>query len=159
VTSDGVNVSYDRPEGVMGSKRRLVDPVNAPSGPMDVKDIYLAVSLSLGSKPAPLDIAFGRTEDLRVIKALWGNLSIAGKTDYKDRKLNVVRGSFRESYGGPFAGSLELLISDDGDLVRLKTAQTVMAATINQPIAVSTTYDCALVVNGEVNAALFNVVR
>ena len=159
VTSDGVHFSYDRPQGVLGLKNRFLDAVESRQGPMSVRDIYLAVSLSLGDKSAPLDIAFGRVEDLRVIKALWGNLTVAGQTDFNGKKVNLVHGGFRESFGGPLIGSLELLISDTGDLVRMKTVQTLVYGNVTQPITVGTFWDVNLTVDGEVNDALFTVVK
>jgi hypothetical protein len=159
VTSDGVHFSYDRPQGVLGLKNRFMDLVDSRQGPMSVRDIYLAVSLSLGDKSAPLDIAFGRTDDLRVIKALWGNLTIAGQTDFKGKKVNLIHGGFRESFGGPLIGSLELLISDEGDLLRMKTVQTLVYGNVTQPITVGTLWDVNLVVDGPVNDTLFTVVK
>lgn len=159
LTSDGVRFSYNRPHGTFGPDR-YVEDVMKPAGATTVKEMYAVAGSVIGEKSPPLDIAFGRLDDLKRLKAIWGPMQIAGRTKFNGIDANVVRGGFRVAFNGPLVGEVEMVVTDDGDLLRYTTQQKVAASTKPSVVVnVVTDWQCNIKVNGPVDESLFALVK
>jgi hypothetical protein len=161
VTSDGEFFSYDRPEGLLGRAQRLIEPVKAGDQLLKVADIYSAAGGSLADRSPPLDLAIGRLVDLQALRNSWATLEYKGRTTFRGATVHVVAGQHRDAVELPASGTFEMLIGDDGDLLRY-THRNIVAAPREYnvaPIEVTAVWDADLKVNGPVDPNLFRVVR
>lgn len=169
VTSDGKMFSYGRPEGILYGKDRYLENVHVQDKVpgLDVqrdifltnKDIYVAVRKSIGDRNAAMDIAVGRSDDLRVLTSQWTAFANYGKFKVNDVEANKILGGYVGEYGQAPSGSFELYITDDGDLVRYVVRQKMKFPQASQEtFEIVSTWDSVLLVNAKVNPALFEVV-
>lgn len=161
VTSDGVLFSYDTADDSPGNRQRLLEKVMPrPSEVLDVRGIYTAVARSLGDRSVPLEIAIGRTDDLRHFTRQLVTLEYAGRTKLGEEDVNVVRGQWRDvDMSERVAGKYEIFVTDQGDFRKYAIYQTVQPSKGSQPIDVVSVWDIALTVNGKPDPDLFRVVK
>lgn len=127
VTADGKRFSYDEPiagdEQPIGGRiqirprGRLVEtmlPAELPA--RTVADVYSASTRSIGDRCVPLDIAVGRTEDLKFVTSQWASLKSNGETDFNGEKVQQIGGEWREYGTAPVSGKFVLLIGADKTL-------------------------------------------
>jgi len=181
VTGDGVGFSYDEPR-VLASKNqnnRLYEPVQfippppkyktdvqlPMPPPHDVRTIYRAVCLTIGDRSLPLDIAFGRKEDLAYIRQQLKTLNYRGQQDLNGTNVHVVYGVWRDSPGNEVSednGEYELYLTSDGQLKRFARREVVdFRDEKGRPIAngpIVTIWDVNLTKNSGVDPKLFKVV-
>lgn len=178
VTSDGTEFSYDVPQDLPGytfneHSHRLVEPVLQLTGeyvgktpvkaPYGVRQIYAAVAPSIGDRSVPLDVAIGRTEDLRHDNLTWMTVESGGKVTFNGAETNRVFGKWRpygeastDTVNSP--GQYEMLIADDGKLVRYSTFQFIRSPG-GTDVTLQLTWDVNLTLNGKPDDSLFKVIR
>ncbi len=183
VSSDGKYFSYAPPEylasATFNSKpQRLIEPINqivpgeflknaagktVPKyAPYDVRQIYAVAASSLGDRSVPLDIAVGRTEDLKHDVLTWMTVIGKGKTTLNGVEANLIVGGWRP-YGEAIAdpnnppGTYELYITDEGKLLRYTVTQLLGEA--GNPTRLQETWDVGLTLNGKPDQNLFRLVR
>jgi hypothetical protein len=162
ITSDGVNFSYNRPENLPTGKtqiERLREPVQ-PRGsePLDLKSIYAVAGQCLPDRSAPLDIAIGWKDYLRLFVGQLATAEYAGRTKIGDTEVQVVRGGWREDSTRPVMGRYEIYITDEGDLKRYVVAMPMKLDPRTDAIEVVSHWEVKLSVNGKPEAALFKVI-
>lgn len=181
VTGDGEAFTYDEPRLVVSktANNRLYEPVQyipppprykgdiqqPKPPPHDVRSIYRAVCLTIGDRSLPLDVAFGRKEDLQYVKNQLKTVTYKGEQDLNGEKVHVVRGLWRDHTGNevsPDNGEYELYITDSGELRRFARSEHVdFRNDFNVVIAqgqVITIWDVNIKKNAGVDPALFKVV-
>jgi hypothetical protein len=179
VTSDGKYFSYDAPghllgvrqgsglvTGVEGSRTtRLVEKVQQIDGVLDVGRIYaVAAYASLGDRSVPLDVAIGRKEDLKHDVLMWMTVESGGKVQVNGVDANLVKGGWRpygdmKAANGQPPGLYEMIITDDGKLLRYQVEQWIAADRGTPPFKLRETWDVDLTVNGKANSSLFKLVK
>ena len=173
VTSDGSQFSYDRPEGLLGSRDRyvenlLVDDAFHKHIQLGLPDIYGAVLRSISDKSAFLDIAIGRKEDLGFLLSQWPAFKLHGKVKVGEVECYAITGSYRDGQSSPVSGTFELYIKENGEFVRyvvkqdmqfqLKPDNSGRQNVLTDPIHITSIWDSNLELNGKLNPALFKVV-
>lgn len=137
--SDGVRLSYNRPQGAMG-KDRFIDAVD---GGMD--EVYTAFLLSIGEKSIPLDIIVGRKGDLKAFVSMLSPMTLSGTTTIGGESVQLASGKFRKGPDLPFVGTITLAITPSGDLKRLSQKETFNVPEASpDPIEVTTIYDVSV---------------
>jgi hypothetical protein len=158
VVSDGEIFSYNRPENVKGPER-FVEKVTQNERTQTVQDIYLASKKSIIDKNAILDVAIGRTDDLRLLMAQWQTMQLQGKVKIREQEAYAITGTLRDlELNGP-AGTYEAYFSIDHHFLRYVTKQRYALPQVNQTVEVLSTWDADLKVNVEPDARLFRVPR
>jgi hypothetical protein len=176
VTSDAKNFSYDYPDFLPGTQTtrllesiRQVVPNQFVKGPdgkdqpkyanYDVRQIYATAAASIGDRSVPLDIAIGRSEDLRHDVLTWMTVHANGKVSVNGVEGNSITGKWRE-YGDQdqTRGEYELVITDDAKLLRYTIVQN-MGTGPTSYVQLRQTWDVDLTVNGKPDPSLFKVVH
>ncbi|MFZ4506705.1 MAG: hypothetical protein ACOYON_03295 [Fimbriimonas sp.] len=157
ITSDGKLFSYNKPEVLRGPESRLVEPVFASGVSQSIRDIYAVGIRSIGDKSVPLDIAISRREDLSTLRGQWATFQVVGKEKLRETNCYVIEGKWREDPGMRPTGTYQLWLSPDGDILRFALKE--LFASPQGEIEVTSTWDASLVVNGQVNAKQFTVVK
>jgi hypothetical protein len=168
VTSNGVLFSYNRPEGIGGPDRfvenvHVQDKVPGLDVQRDIRltnqDIYVAARKSLGDRNAAMDIAIGRTDDLRALASQWVKFANYGKFKVNDVETNKIMGGFAGFIGQPPSGTFELYITDDGELIRYVVREKQTFPDLSkETYEVVSIWDSKLLINAKVNPAFFEVV-
>jgi len=157
--SDGQYFAYDRPEGVGGAPR-FKEPQFSKGAPMTVRDLYMIVGFVIAEKSVPLDLVFSRRDDLVAIRNQWGpTFQFGGNITYRGKKASVVRGTYLPYPGAAKPGNLEMVISEEGDLMRY-TEQTSFAVKIpdqnlTELVQVRTDWEVDIKINEPVEPKLF----
>jgi hypothetical protein len=166
VTSDGKLFSYDVPnDQYLASKSRLVEKMqgalrsDGAVSNFDMTDVYKASVLSIGDRSAPLDIAIGKNEDLVYLKNQWATVKLVGKVPAGDREANHIVGNWRPYGRAKVAGTYEMFITDEGDLLRFVRHEMVAPDGGGVPIPVDSIWDVNLTVGGTPDPALFKIVK
>jgi hypothetical protein len=173
VVANGQFFAYDRPENVAG-KARFVEPQMSKGQPMTVRDIYIVVGYVIAEKSVPLDLLFSRMDDLRAARNQWGKSFKYGETvTVGQRKGRVVIGTYLPYPEAASSGRLEMVISEEGDLLRYSESNSfvfqvpevrddnnrVVTPAVNETILITTVWDVDVKVNEAVDPKLFETVR
>ena len=124
VVADGKTFSYDRPEGLFGP-RRFVESVEQNGIVQSRLDMYVAARESLVERPPVLDILTCSRDDVKADRLLWSPMVLDGERVVKGKRGTKTKGQFRLVPGGPYAGELEMVVGEDGSLLRYATRQQV----------------------------------
>lgn len=158
VTGDGVLFSYDKPisrvDEELGAKGRLVESVDGPLGKLSAGDIYRAATESIAERSLPLDVAFAHAEDLKLLKGQLATRQLAGSLERDGMTLWKVSGTYRLNEVSDPIGTYEIHIAADGTLRAFGISGKDDAGT-----PVQRTWDVDLALDGEIDQALFKVVR
>jgi hypothetical protein len=171
LVSDGKRFGYDRPPGgivaterteflVERGKPRYIEMVTQNGYQQTVQDMFATERLSLVDKSPLIDIAIGRTQDLRDLMGKWVGMKVFGAVKANGQDVTAVVGSYREDAAAPINGSFELYLTADFDIVKYVQKQRFAVPT--QPdkmVDVTTIWDSTLKVDGPVNPALFKDVK
>ena len=180
VTGDGVGFTYDAPRVISDQRKnnRLYEPVQyIPPAPKyrgdvqqaappahDVRSIYRVVCVTIGDRSLPMDVAFGRKEDLSFLKGQLHTVNDGGEQTLDGVTCHVVKGTWKDHPGdGISHGSYELWITDEGQLKRFARAEDVSVKTDERgaPVAqgkVVTVWEVNIKKDGGVDPALFKLV-
>jgi hypothetical protein len=161
VTSDGQLFSYSAPLlGGFQKGKRLIERVDQLGKLLTVREIYGASLARILDRSAPMEIAIGRLEDLRLIRNQWASMQL-GEPDPKGNK--VVTGKWREDGGSTPSGTYEMLVSPEGDLLRytIKEMRGFRGPDGKQipPDLLVSDWQVTLKIDAPVDPALFSVVR
>ncbi len=127
VTSDGTAFTYNEPGNADPKVHRLQEPMTTLQGAkLDIRGVYAACSNSLGERPAPLDIAIGRKEDLQALKIQWSTLGAVDAVGTPPAGTTVVGGRWREYDGAAETATYQMWISPSGDLKRFMQFERLM---------------------------------
>lgn len=161
VVSDGKRFAYDSP-GVSAWEdpgKRLLEPVAYPNMVFKVRDIYAATAKSLGDRSTPLDIAIGRTEDLKYVRAQWETVEYKGKSTHLGQEVNVVMGKWRPYGDAATQGQYRMLISPAGELKEFARSESIRPAGSEQLLNVVVTWTVNLKKDGRPDPNLWATVR
>lgn len=148
VTGDGVGFTYNPPKFGADTRQnnRLYEPVQyipAPPKkgevalptppPLDVRGIYGIVGKNIGDRHLPLDVAFGRREDLEFIRRQIVSWQNGGNQAAGGVSCTVVTGRWRDSLqvdsdGKPLDtdnGTYSLWITPEGELKRFERHEMI----------------------------------
>jgi outer membrane lipoprotein-sorting protein len=157
IVSDGVRFAYDRPEGVLG-RERFVEPVKQGNSVMTVAEMYNAAQYSLVSKSPALDMIIARVDDLRTLRSQWGSINLRDERKVNGVTVYTVVASKRSVPNAAPSGSMEMHITEAGDLVRYVEKEMIMIPrATREPFPVQSIYTINVQVNGPVNASYFAV--
>ncbi len=156
VTSNGNMFSYNAPFERSRPGERLVEPVSQGGAKQDVRQIYSAVTASIGDRSMPLDVLIGRVEDLKYRRFQWATMAYL---EGPGNKIRVVGGSWREYGDAVPTGTYEMWISEAGDLVKVIQKETISPDPRSGPQTIISTWDVAVKVNAPLNQALFTLAR
>jgi hypothetical protein len=167
--------SYDAPENLPGSNRRLTESVKqilpdkftvdskgnrVPDFVnFDIRQIYAVGAGSLGDRSVPLDIAIGRREDLAHDNLQWVTVDINGKVKVNDVEGTSIVGKWRP-YGDAandprqISAHYEMVISEDGKLLRYTIFQPIEGGQGSQLVL---NWDVDLKVGGKPDPDLFKL--
>lgn len=156
VTSDGKHFSYAAPYGP-GKGQRLIEPIRLATGTtLTVRDIYAAVTASIGDRSAPLDLAISRKEDLNYLRGQWASLTLDGAKDLNGEEVYAISGNWREYQTAPVSGRFQIFVSKEGDLKRYAIEESVK---LDNSYRVVSVWEVNLKINGEVDDKLFKLVK
>lgn len=159
VTSDGKFFSYDVPKLPWQDKgTRLVEPVVFQGKTLGVRDIYAAASLSLGDRSAPLDIAIGRSEDLRYLRNQWATLRYQGTTRLGEEEVHVIMGDWREYGDAPVSGQFRIMLNANNELRQYALSENFALPTVGQKNVVSI-WDVRIDLLAKPDSGLFKLAR
>ena len=163
IVSDGKNFVYTLPDAQLGRMgQRLMEPVNQNGVLLGCKDIYFCGTYSLRDKSAPLDIAFGRIEDLRYIKNQWATLRFIRSETIEEEPVWVFGGQWRENGGAPITAEYRMFITRNYDLRKYVIFSRQAIPVPNRPgatqvVDIYTTYNVNFKQDGELDQALFQL--
>jgi hypothetical protein len=172
VTGDGVGFSYNPPEAGIESRNRnrLYETVEfkqpkankkeftlPPKPPLDVRGIYGVITKSIGDRTLPIDVAFGRTEDLRFIRNQLLNVKFEGPESVNGVECSKITGEWRESALVEKSGYYNIWITASGELKRFARKELVTVP--NGPSGdVITVWEVDLKKNAKPDPELFKVI-
>lgn len=159
VVSDGTTFLYTVPvgDGLIGEGEPLREAVNRDGVLLTVRDMYAAASRSLIDRNTPLDLAFGRMEDLQFARRQWASLRLLAPVTVDGRELYRVGGEWRAYGEAEIEGSFEMLITRESDLVRFSVTRTVATTPGSPAETLTDVWDVAIQVNGTPDPARFKV--
>lgn len=134
VTSNGKIFSYSAPrsistEGKLSPEgKRLVEACVQFGTDIGFRGVYQASVASLGDRSTPLDIVFGRKEDLKFRRDQWSTMEHVGKTDVNGVSAYVIGGAYRDYGRAPESGTYQFVIDEQFRLLRYIERETVGAA-------------------------------
>lgn len=156
IVSNGSRFLYAVPMKFDVPYEELRESVNQGGQNLKVGDIYNIGGSGLIVKPAPLDVAIGRTEDLKQFRDQIVSLEDQGQDTINGQTVHLVGGDWREYASAPPSAKYQIAISDAGDLLRYITKERVADPSGKlQPVEVTTTWNVDLKVNGSVDESLF----
>jgi len=161
LTSDGREFSYDRPEGAFG-RDRFVEWVSQNGVDQKIQDLYMAAEKSLGEQNAVLDIAVSQPNRLKLLLKQWATLSYDGRVTVNGDQVHKITGQYRENVDLPPAGTYEIDVSENYDLVRYITDERRVFSVPKQgavELNLHTEWDSNLQVGAKVQPNLFRVVK
>ena len=159
LTSDGRTFSYDPPPDAPRGKARYTELTTNGYKQLDLKEIYTATRDSIVDPNHMLNIAIGRTGDLKKFIEQIANFHLAGSQKVGDEVIYEIIGKYSLQPGAEASGDFDMYISSDGDFRKLSVRQFFGVAKHPEiaPIAVTTTWVSTLQVNAKPNQALFTV--
>jgi len=159
LVSDGETFSYNDPNDATHVKRnteyRIQNGIE-----QKVADLYMAAERSLGDLNPILDIAISQPVRLQRLKEQWATLNVEGTAKVNGIAVQRVTGLLRVDAKTPAAGTFEIDVTDEGDIVRYGTSQKYSFPDISKEvIEVTTIWDSNLKVGGKIDPALYKVIR
>ena len=142
IVSDGKLFAYDAP-GLAAwedPKKRLAEPVTYLGVKKTFRDIYAVGATGLGDRSTPLDIAIGRTEDLKYVRDQWRSVNYRGKSTHLGQEVNVVMGEWRPYGNAEVQGQYRMLITPGGELKEFARSEMVKPQGAPQAFNVVTTW-------------------
>ena len=161
IVSDGKRFAYDAP-GLAAWEdpgKRLVEPVVFKGIVQKFRDIYAAGATGLGDRSTPLDIAIGRTEDLKYLRDQWKTVTFKGKSTYLGQEVNVVMGDWRPYGSADVQGQYRMLITPSGELKEFARSEVVKPAGAPEAFNIVTTWAVNLKKNDRPDPNLWAIVR
>ncbi len=162
LVSDGTVFTYDKPEGTLG-RPRFRENVTQNRRQQTIQELYTAERLSLVDRSPLIDIAIGRTQDLRDVLGQWANMKVHSVVKLKDREIEAtaIVGNYRDNADAPLSGNFEIYITSDYEVVRYVTKYVTLVTTDKgqRNVEVQTIWDSTLKVNSKVDPALFRVLK
>ncbi len=153
--SNGNIFSYDKPDGVKG-KPRFAELVTQNGKKLTNRDMYQVVSNTLGDKHAAIDIAFGRSDDLRGLTNRWGkDWKYEGEASIAGRKGYRISSSMRPFIEAQYWDKVEMVIDADFNLLEYKVSQRILVDKATEPVIVVTDSIITFTVDGEISDGLF----
>jgi len=164
IVSNGKLFAYDAPDlRTSETSKRLVEAQVIeevkPTGVKEVimrlgiREVYAAGAATLGDRSTPLDIAIGRTEDLRALRDQWATVNYKGTTEHGGKTVHVVMGDWRP-YGNALPiGQYRMLVNDSGELLQFARSEPLAIAGKSETVL--TTWDVRLERNGAPDPRLF----
>jgi outer membrane lipoprotein-sorting protein len=167
LVSNGEKFVYTRPDQLITQNDYLGELVKPDERrpAQTVGDLYAIIASGLPDRAPLLDLLVARHDDMVFVSKQFRTLSYAGRVQFGDRSVQVVKGNWKENEaveGG--VGEYELYITDEGDLVRyvLKQKYAVPGSVLNgrpipagDPIEVVSTWDASVTVNGPIKPETF----
>lgn len=120
---------------------------------LSIRDVYAAGAQTLGDRSTPLDIAIGRTEDLRALRDQWATVSYKGTTEHNGRTVHVIMGDWRPYGNAANEGTYRMFVSDAGDLLQFARSESVNIE--GRAVPVLTTWEVKLEKNGAPEPRMF----
>jgi len=155
LVSDGKIFSYDKPAGILGPPR-FREYVTEHNMHQDVRAIYTAADRSLGDRSCMLDIAIGKTDDLKAIVGQWATMKLVGNSKIDEQEVTEIDGDYRENSLSAITGRYQMFIGKDGDFVRYVLYQRFAVPDhADQVVDVTSTWDSSLKVDGPTNPELY----
>ena len=159
LVSDGVLFSYNDPNDQRKLKRNT-EYVTQNGIDQKLADLYMAAEHSIGDLSPILDIAISQPIRLQRLKSQWATLNFEGNGKVNGVSVQRITGQLRIDAKTPPAGSFEIDVTDDGDIVRYSTIQKYSFPDISKDVVeVSTVWDSNLKVGGKIEPALYKVSR
>lgn len=161
IVSDGKKFAYDAP-GLAAwedPNKRLIEPVTFQGIVQKFRDIYAAGSSGLGDRSTPLDIAIGRTEDLKYLRDQWKSVIYRGKSTHLGQEVNVVMGEWRPYGNAEVTGQYRMLITPGGELKEFARSEKIQPQGAPQAFDVVTTWTVNLKKNDRPDPNLWATVR
>jgi len=157
LVSNGTIFTYDKPDQVKG-KPRFAEPLFQNGKKMTNRDVYQVISSAMGDKNAAIDIAFGRSEDLRALVNLWGKewvnhglVSVGGRQGYH------LTSNMRPYVEAGYWDKVEMVIDPEFNLINYKTIQKVFPPNQREAVYVTTDMKVELTINQEIADAVFAI--
>jgi len=161
IVSDGKKFAYDAP-GLAAwedPNKRLVEPVTFNGIVQKFRDIYAAGATGLGDRSTPLDIAIGRTEDLRYLRDQWKTVNYRGKSTHLGQEVNVVIGDWRPYGNAEVQGQYRMLITPGGELKEFARSEMVKPQGAPEALTIVTTWTVNLKKDDRPDPNLWATVR
>ncbi|MEZ0325552.1 MAG: outer membrane lipoprotein carrier protein LolA [Fimbriimonas sp.] len=160
LVSDGKVFSYDKPDGTFG-RSRFTEFVTQHGTSQSIQDMYTVERGRLADRSPLVDVAIGRTQDLKELLAQWASMKVHSVAKVKDREIEAtaIVGDYRDNAEAAITGSFEVYVTKDYELVRYVTKYMLRLPQSDKPIEVLTVWDSDLKVNAQVNPALFRVIN
>jgi hypothetical protein len=159
LTSDGTTFSYDRPPNHLGPTR-YTEPTQTRYKKLDLGEMYTATRESIVDPNHMLNIAIGRTGDLKKFAAQLANFQIVGSQKVGDETIYEIVGKYALQLNAEASADFDMYISSSGDFRKLSVRQSYGVAKHPEiaPIPVTTTWISTLQVNAKPNPSLFKTV-
>lgn len=182
VTGDGVGFSYTPPRFASDTRaqNRLYEPVQyvpapprnkneAPQPtppPLDFRQIYGIVGKSIGDRTLPLDVAFGKNEDLAFLKKQIVTMNHGNPDTAGGVQCSVVTGKWRDIQMVDAAGNIvqndngtyTLWITGDGQLKKFQRREMIDIRDQNVRGEVVSTWEVDIKKGAIIDPKLFTVV-
>ncbi len=160
VTCDGKIITYSAPKlPWMDKGERLAEPVKQGDKVLSVRELYGIVTQSLGDRSAPLDLVFGRTEDLQYLRNQWATLEYKGIETVNGEEVHVILGDWREYGEAKISGRFRMYINKTFDLRQYALSEMMAPDTRSNAVQLTSLWDVKLEINGKPNPDLFRVVK
>ena len=144
----------------MSDHKRLTEPVTVNGDTKSFREIYGASTESLKDRSMPLDIAFGRSTDLKFRREQWASHNLLGQTRLREIDAFIIGGEWREYPTAPVSGKYKMWITPEGDLIRYQETMTIAIPNTDprmQPITqvVTSTWDVDIKVDAKTDKSLY----
>ncbi len=159
--SNGTLFSYNVPPNLTANPNtRLIEKVTVDGNTMSCREIYSASTLSLKDRSMPLDLAFGRSTDLKFRRQQWATDVLLGKDQVRDLPVDVVGGDWRDMATAPVSGTYKMWITEAGDLLRYQETVSIGIPNKDPRIPMMTqvltsTWDVDIKVNATTDKSMF----
>ena len=161
IVSNGKDFAYDSP-GTFAwepAGKRLAEPVTYLGVKKSFREIYAVGATGLGDRSTPLDIAIGRTEDLKYLRDQWKSVTFKGKSTHLGQEVNVVMGEWRPYGNAEVTGQYRMLITPGGELKEFARSEKIQPQGAPQAFDVVTTWTVNLKKNDRPDPNLWATVR
>lgn len=160
VISDGDIFTYPLPNSQLGSEtgKSLVERVLTDGEQRSFRDIYAIAAGGLKDRSAPLDLAIGRYEDMKIFRGHLANHTLGLPEQVNGQVCDIVQGDWRIVPNAPAESRYRIWISSEGDIMRYELVDKILNPEApSTMIDIKQVWDVDLHVNGETNEALYRV--
>ena len=128
IMSDGIRFSYPLPNTQLGSDngKNLIESVVSGEEIRTFREIYAIGAGGLKDKSAPLDIALGRYEDLKIFRGHLATHKMGEPMELRGKQCQVVEGKWRIGPGAPAESSYRIVATPDGELMRYELTDKIL---------------------------------